>query len=127
VESHIVSGRIVFQLALASFLDLGPNRGFCVLCVRTPCIPCTWNFTLSSTSRSLSAVMTCSESSSNVDDGSPDSLTRLSVEPSRLALGEKSKSCGWFMLTFASTTRRSRIETLVISNDFATSWPVTGG
>jgi hypothetical protein len=31
------------------------------------------------------------------------------------------------MLTFASMTSRSRIDTLVISNDFATSRPESGG
>jgi len=95
--------------------------------VRTPCIPSTVNLTLSSTILSLSAVVACSESSSNVEDGSPDSFTRLSVVPDRLALGEKSKSCGSFMLTLASTTNLSRMDTLVISKDFATSHPESGG
>ena len=120
-------GRSVFQLGCASFFDFGPVIGSGVLWVRTPCIPSTMNLTLSSTILSLSAVVACSESSSNVDDGSPDSLTRLRVVPDRLALGEKSKSCGSFMLTFASMTRRSRMDTLVISNDFATSGPESGG
>ena len=95
--------------------------------MRTPCIPSTVNLTLSSTILSLSAVVACSASSSNEEDGSPDSFSRLRVVPDRLALGEKSKSCGSLMLTFASMTSRSRIDTLVISNDFATSRPESGG
>ena len=125
--NHIERGRRVFQLGWASFFDFGPVIGCGVLCVRTPCIPSTVNFTLSSTILSLSAVVACSASSSKEEDGSPDSFTRLRVVPDRLALGEKSKSCGSFMLTFASMTSRSRMDTLVISNDFATSRPESGG
>ena len=116
--NHIVNGRIVFHLGSASFFEFGPSLTFLVLCKRTPCIPSTENLTLSSNILSISARVVCSESNSVVAESvSSPSFWIARVLPSKLALGEKSKSWGLDMTTLASTTSRSRIVTFVISMD----------